>query len=147
MTEIFEATAFDLEHLADLFNQYRVFYKQATDLPAARGFIKERMMKKDAVIYIASEEDKLLGFVQLFPLFSSVQMKPLWLLNDLYVESSHRRKGVARQLIAAAKQHSKVSGAGGLMLETGRANHEGNALYPSEGFQLIENNFYYFNVL
>ena len=146
MTEIFEATAFDLEQLAGLFDQYRVFYKQPSDVPAASIFLKDRMMKKDAVIYIAAEEDKLIGFVQLYPLFSSVQMKPMWLLNDLYVDASHRRKGVARQLIAIAKEHAKNSGSMGLMLETGRTNKEGNALYPSEGFQLIENNFYFFKV-
>ncbi len=146
MTEIFEATAFDLEQLAGLFDQYRMFYKQVSDLPAATGFVKERMKKKDAAIYIAAEDDKVIGFVQLYPLFSSVQMKQLWLLNDLYVDSSHRREGVARQLIAAAKEHAKNTGSCGLMLETGRDNKEGNALYPTEGFQLTENNFYIFSV-
>ncbi|MEP7263436.1 MAG: GNAT family N-acetyltransferase, partial [Bacteroidota bacterium] len=128
--EIFPATAFDLLSLSELFNQYRIFYKQTSDVDAATSFLKERMEKKDSVIYIAAEEDVLTGFVQLYPLFSSVQMKPMWLLNDLFVDAAHRKKGIARALIAEAKQHTMNTNACGIMLETTRNNKEGNALYP-----------------
>lgn len=144
--EIFPATAFDLPSLAELFNKYRVFYNQPSDVAAAASFLKERMYKKDSVIYIAAEEEVVTGFVQLYPLFSSVQMKSMWLLNDLFVDSAHRKKGIAKALIAQVKQHAINTNACGIMLETARNNKEGNALYPTEGFKLIENNFYFFTV-
>jgi GNAT superfamily N-acetyltransferase len=141
--EIFEATFFDLKQLSALFDEYRVFYGKESDIAAAEKFISERVKHSDSVIYITTEDDELTGFVQLYPLFSSVQMKKLWLLNDLYVTKEHRRKGVAMALIEKSKHLAVQTDAAGLMLETSKNNNEGNRLYLKEGFDLLENNFYY----
>jgi ribosomal protein S18 acetylase RimI-like enzyme len=141
--EIFEATQFDLKQLSILFDAYRVFYGKESDINAAKIFISERLNKADSVIYIASEEERLVGFVQLYPLFSSVQMKRLWLLNDLFIKEEHRRKGVAVKLMDKAKDLCRQTDSAGLLLETGKDNDAGNALYQKEGFQLASTNFYY----
>lgn len=137
----------DLDSLAILFDQYRVFYKKQADLPAARAFLKERLTKGDSNVYVAESDNELLGFVQLYPLFSSTRMKKLWLLNDLFVSAKHRGKGISKKLIAKAKNLVKESGACGMYLETGHTNHIGNQLYPKTGFKLNENsNFYEWDV-
>jgi hypothetical protein len=62
------------EHLdlaAPLFNAYRMFYEQPSDLPGARAFIKARLEQGDSVIFLAlaeeGEQQIGLGFVQLYP--------------------------------------------------------------------------------
>ena len=142
--ELFEATTFDLPALSDLFNQYRMFYKQPSDIEACCKFLTARLQQKDAVIYIVADENTMTGFVQLYPLFSSIRMQKCWLLNDLFVIPDARKKGIARMLIDRCKLLAKESNASGIMLETGKNNMEGNKLYPSEGFQLMDSTHFYF---
>lgn len=137
------ANAQDLTQLSELFDQYRVFYHKDSDIPSAENFLKERIEKQDSEIYIAETDGILVGFVQLYPLFSSTRMKKYWLLNDLFVNENHRGKGFSKELIEAAKEVCKSSDACGILLETGKSNDIGNKLYPSCGFELYDEvNFY-----
>ncbi|KNB61146.1 GNAT family N-acetyltransferase [Chryseobacterium sp. Hurlbut01] len=138
-----KATIQDLSQLAKLFDQYRVFYHKESDILSAENFLKERIEKQDSEIYVAESEGVLIGFVQLYPLFSSTRMKKYWLLNDLFVNENHRGKGFSKELIEAAKEVCKSSDACGILLETGKSNDIGNQLYPSCDFELYnEVNFY-----
>lgn len=134
----------DLNALALLFDAYRVFYKRASDIDAAKAFLAERLENKDSELFIAENEDQILvGFTQLYPLFSSTRMKRTWLLNDLYVATNYRGLGVSKQLIAQAKILAKSTNAYGVLLETEKTNTIGNQLYPSVGFTLnTVSNFY-----
>jgi GNAT superfamily N-acetyltransferase len=138
-----KATIQDLSQLAKLFDQYRVFYHKESDILSAENFLKERIEKQDSEIYVAESEGVLIGFVQLYPLFSSTRMKKYWLLNDLFVNENHRGKGFSKELIEAAKEVCKSSDACGILLETGKSNDIGNQLYPSCDCELYnEVNFY-----
>lgn len=138
-----KATIQDLAQLAELFDQYRVFYHKESDISAAENFLKERIENKDSEIFVAKENGNLVGFVQLFPIFSSTRMKRYWLLNDLYVNENYRGKGYSKELIEEAKQLAKSTEACGVLLETGKSNDIGNQLYPACGFELYDSvNFY-----
>lgn len=66
------ATLIDIETLAKLFDAYRVFNKKRSDRVGAVQFLKERIEKVDSEIFVAcNEADEIVGFVQLYPLFSS----------------------------------------------------------------------------
>jgi len=84
----------DVQQLAELFDQYRIFYHKDSDIPAAEKFLTERIENNDSEIFVAENEGKLVGFVQLYPLFSSTRMKRYWLLNDLYVNENYRGKRI-----------------------------------------------------
>ncbi len=133
----------DLEDLSALFNGYREFYGQETDISGAYEFLSERMELNDSVIYAYEEDGMLTAFVQLYPLYSSIQMRNIWLLNDLFVSPTYRGKGISHELIHAAKDHARQTGACGLMLETHKSNSIGNTLYPAEGFSMIDNAHFY----
>ncbi|BDD00970.1 GNAT family N-acetyltransferase [Persicobacter psychrovividus] len=138
-----KATEKDLNKVAELFDSYRVFYRKESNLQGAKAFLKERIERNDAEIFVAEVDHKLVGFVQLYPLFSSTKMKKFWLLNDLFVHPNHRGKGISIGLIARAKKLVKETGACGMSLETDKSNLIGNSLYPKEGFELNEScNFY-----
>ncbi|MGN7867074.1 GNAT family N-acetyltransferase [Chryseobacterium sp. 22458] len=138
-----KATSADLPQLAELFDQYRIFYHKESDLQAAENFLRERIENKDSEIFVAEENGNLAGFVQLYPIFSSTRMQRYWLLNDLYVNQDHRGKGYSKALIEESKDLCRSSKACGILLETGKSNDIGNQLYPACGFELYDSvNFY-----
>ncbi len=131
---VFLANIEHLEALSILFDQYRVFYHQASDLDRARLFLKERFDERDSIIFAASSRDQIVGFTQLYPSFSSVSMKRIWILNDLFVTFSHRNQGIARSLMAIARQYAEETGAIRISLATQQSNHPAQALYESLGY-------------
>lgn len=147
MTEIRKATIEDLKFVVELFDEYRVFYEKESDKEKAEEFIIERLKLDDSRIFVAETYDKnLVGFVQLYPIFSSTRMQRLWLLNDLFVVKEHRGKGFSKQLIEKSKEFCKQTNACGLILETAKTNIVGNELYPKVGFSLDkEHNYYSWN--
>ncbi|RNC86004.1 MAG: GNAT family N-acetyltransferase [Balneola sp.] len=142
---IYQAGLEDLNDLAHLFDGYRVFYEQESDMEAAKAFLRDRIEKEESVIFISRNEGgQATGFTQLYPLFSSTRMKRLWVLNDLYVAPEFRGMGFSKALIERAKQLCKDTVAAGMYLETAKKNHIGNQLYPRTGWTLDEEHNYYF---
>lgn len=144
--DIQKATINDLDSLTQLFDLYRIFYKQKSDLKGAREFLEDRFIKNESVIFIAYDDGKPVGFTQLFPSFSSVSMQKSWVLNDLYVEESARRKGGAIELIKKAIGLAEETGAKGILLETGQENVNAQNLYEKIGFTRDTNFYYYFSL-
>ncbi|RKS55785.1 ribosomal protein S18 acetylase RimI-like enzyme [Gillisia mitskevichiae] len=145
--KIREAIPDDLKEISLLFDAYRVFYKQSSNILGAKDFISDRLSLKDSKIYVAEEKNKLFGFVQLYPRFSSTQLKRTWLLNDLFVSLEARGQQLGVRLIERAKVLAVTTNSVGLMLETEKTNTIGNNLYPKVDFLLDElHNFYYWDV-
>jgi len=124
----------DLDALAPLFDAYRQFYGQPSDLPRARAWLSERIARNESIVLLARNAAGPVGFTQLYPMFSSVRTAHLWILNDLFVAAEGRRQGVARALLDAAARACREDGAAGLMLETGRDNAPARALYRAAGW-------------
>lgn len=138
----------DIDQVASLFDQYRVFYQKSSDVVGAIQFLTDRYDGGESIVFICeTTEGKVIGFTQLYPLFSSTRMKKLWLLNDLFVDPSFRGNGVSKLLIDAAKDLCRESLSAGMMLETDKGNIIGNVLYPATGFDLDQDhNFYSWDV-
>tara|TARA_B110000483_G_C18177744_1_gene535667 strand:+ start:716 stop:1162 length:447 start_codon:yes stop_codon:yes gene_type:complete len=137
----------DIEQLAELFDEYRVFYRNDSDVNAAKNFLADRIKYRDSEIFVCeTNEDKLVGFVQLYPLFSSTRMQKLWLLNDLFVTPEFRGMEISIHLIDRAKKLVRDSSACAMFLETEKSNMIGNKLYTKTGFKLnLGSNFYEWN--
>ncbi|MGM8212515.1 GNAT family N-acetyltransferase [Virgibacillus sp. W0430] len=137
----------EVDLVSDLFDQYRVFYKQPSNIEEGKKFLLDRMRKQQSVIFLAVEEQetsvKPLGFVQLFPSFSSVSLAKTWILNDLYVVQSARRRGVAKRLMQKAKEYALETDAKKVMLETATDNYKAQQLYESIGYEKDSEHFYY----
>ena len=132
---IITATIDHLEQLAPLFDAYRSYYRQAGDLEAATAFLRERFLLRESVIYLAMSGETALGFTQLYPSFSSVGLKRLWILNDLFVIPESRGLRVGEALIGAAVTLARATGAIGVQLETEQTNSSAQKLYERLGFQ------------
>lgn len=116
--KIVQAQIKHLDDLVPLFNGYRIFYKQDSNIKDAKTFLIERIVNKESIIFIAYSNDNAIGFTQLYPLFSSVSMQPMYLLNDLFVDSNYRNKGVGNILIKAAKDLCTKNNYKGLAIQT-----------------------------
>ncbi|MCV2401989.1 GNAT family N-acetyltransferase [Marinomonas sp. C2222] len=149
MITIREASIEDLNAVVAIFEQYRSFYQQESNLIGATDFIRSHIEKGESTIFIAESSDEnttegknIAGFVQLYPLFSSTGMKKLWLLNDLFVDANYRKQGIAEQLITAARELAVRTSARGLMLETSASNLPAQALYEKVGFTKSQSVYY-----
>lgn len=125
----------DLDALAPLFHAYRAFYAQAEPEAASRAFIAQRLQREDSVVFLALLDARPAGFVQLYPMFSSVRAARVWILNDLFVAAPARRRGVAQGLLAAAADFARGDGALRLELETTPDNAAAQRLYLAQGWQ------------
>ncbi|WP_299122311.1 GNAT family N-acetyltransferase [uncultured Winogradskyella sp.] len=132
--KIIKAHIDHLEDLVPLFDGYRQFYKQDSDKEGAKHFLLERFKNKDAIIFIAYDNDKAIGFTQLYPLLSSVSMQPMYLLNDLFVNTNYRGQGIGEALIDKAKQLCIKENNKGLAIQTAFDN-PAQQLYEKLGFK------------
>ncbi len=143
--KIREATLQDLDAIVVLFDTYRLFYNEKSNVEKGKLFLEQRIKNKESVIYVAeNEEENLVGFTQLYPLFSSTRMRRMWLLNDLFVDKNFRGLGISKKLIDAAKNLCQKTDACGVSLETEKSNKIGNNLYNKTHFEVdTEHNFYF----
>ena len=133
-TTISRAGPADLDALAALFDAYRQFYEQPSDLPRARQWLRERLRFGESMVLVAKRGGIAVGFTQLYPMFSSVRTAKTWILNDLYVDPAARRGGIARNLLDAAAKYAREDGAAGISLETTQDNAAARALYRAAGW-------------
>jgi hypothetical protein len=107
--DVRQAEANDFDALLPLFVAYRAFYEVAPTAPnqaAAYEFLRERLARRDSVILLIWKQASALGFAQLYPIFSSVQARRSFLLNDLFVASEARGKGLGEALLLAARTYA-----------------------------------------
>lgn len=133
--EILRAEHDDVGRVALLFDAYRMFYGQPSDLALARDFLAERIRNEESTIFYARDAaGSYIGFTQLYPVFSSISALRSWILNDLYVAESARGSGIGRMLMNRAREHALATGAKGLSLETAKTNTTAQRLYESLGY-------------
>lgn len=141
-----KATIKDLDLITPLFDLYRQFYKQSSDPDSAKEFLCARIDNNESVIFWALDEDNItgMGFVQLYPIFSSVGMKRLWLLNDLYVHTDYRKMGVGEALMEKAREFAVETKAKGIILETEKTNAQAQNLYDKLGYKRDKDHYYFY---
>lgn len=115
---IVEATLQHLDDLVPLFDKYRIFYKATSDCDSARRYLSDRMSKGESTIFIAYIDSVAVGFTQIYPMWSSVSMLPILVLNDLYVDALYRKQKIGESLLIHAQAYAKKSLAKSLILET-----------------------------
>jgi len=142
--EIVHATPADVGEVAPLFDAYRQFYHKPPDLEAARRFLFARLSKGESVLFLARHDGQLVGFVQLYPIFSSVALMRQWILNDLYVIPAARKRGVGRALVERARELAEATRANCLTLETAVDNIPAQRLYESLGWKREQEFFRYY---
>jgi len=137
-----DASHFD--KVARLFDAYRGFYGQPSNPIQSRDFIAERIARNESVIFLAEDTaGHALGFVQLYPTFSSIDAHRTWLLSDLFTTPEARGLGVGTLLMNTAREFAVSSGAKGMVLETATDNVGAQRLYEALGYVRDEGYYTY----
>lgn len=141
MIRVEQARCADAALVAPLFDAYRQFYGEDSDVPAATDFLTTRLACGDGIVLFArvdpaSEADlsTVVGFAQLYRSLSSIALARTFLLNDLFVVPAWRRRGVARRLLDDAAALADSAGAVRLEIATRHNNRHALRLYESQGF-------------
>ncbi|ANJ57197.1 GNAT family N-acetyltransferase [Pseudomonas silesiensis] len=125
----------NLDKIASLFDAYRGFYGQPSNLTQSSNFIAERIARDEsAIFFVEDDTGEALGFVQLYPTFSSIDAHRTWLLSDLFTTPAARGRGVGTLLMNTARTFALLTGAKGLVLETATDNLGAQRLYESLGY-------------
>lgn len=129
-----KAPSDDIEDLVRLVMEYREFYGvKNQDADEVRNFMKARLENGQSKVFVATEPSgEAVGFIQLYPSYSTVSLRPQWILNDLFVEPPHRRKGHGRALMARAKEYF-CGNAKGFILLTEKSNATAKSFYENDG--------------
>ncbi len=139
MHAIRPASVADLDGLSQLLDAYRRFYDQPGNVPAARDFLVQRLALSDSRLLVhENETGALTGFVQLYPVLSTVSLGPRWILADLYASSEARGRDHGRALMRAAAELAANHGVRRLTLNTQTHNHTAQRLYESLGWRRNE---------
>ena len=133
----------DVEALAPLFDAYRQFYELPSDIAVARAYLAERLARDEAIVFLAEEGGKALGFMLLYPMFSSLIPGPILVLNDLFIVPEARGRAIGHSLLEEARQHARKTGARRIELATHRDNRGAQRLYESLGYKRDEDFYYY----
>jgi ribosomal protein S18 acetylase RimI-like enzyme len=143
--KVIQATLKEIDIVSKLFDEYRVFYESKSDIEGAKKFLSERMANRESIIYLALANDgEGMGFVQLYPSFTSVGIGSLLILNDLYVNPGYRRLGVGIELINKCKELAVNTNSAGLLLETRNENITAQNLYYKTDFVKDTEHSYFF---
>lgn len=137
----------NLDSIVKLFDLYRLFYKQKSNKTQAKQFLYKRLTKNECIIFLLMMDTNDLepvGFTLLYPSFSSVHMKSLWVLNDLFVLPEFQKQGLGTMLIQKALKFAKDQNSVGVMLQTENINKSAQKLYEIIGFKQDLDFYYYF---
>ena len=132
-----KATIQDLDQLTNLFDQYAVFYKNPSNYDKHFAYLKERLENNEATVFVATDqekEEKLIGFTLIYVTFSSLALNKILILNDIFVDSSARKKGIGEKLILETVEFAKEIGARDIRLRTAKNNTVAQGLYHKMGF-------------
>ena len=132
---IIEAKSKHIEQVGELFDLYRQFYKYESNLIESTNYIKDRINKKESIIFIAiNDTNEAIAFVQLYETFGSLDLGKIIILYDLYVTKDHRKNKIGKQLMIKSHEYAKKIKAKRIQLSTAIDNFIGQSLYESLGY-------------
>jgi ribosomal protein S18 acetylase RimI-like enzyme len=133
--KIIECGTEHLSLVANLFDDYRIFYEQPSDPDGVIIFLKNNLIKKRSRIFLLFDDgQEPVAFAQLYPSYCSIAMEPFYYLSDLYVDKSARRRGYAHKLMTYLIEKFGAESIHRLTLETATTNLPAQSLYESLGY-------------
>lgn len=142
----YQSTIEDLDELSKIFNEYRIFYGQQSNVEKAHEFLFERFEHRESIIFVIKDTSKnmISGFTQLYPVFSSISLERSLILNDLYVLEEYRKQGLGQLLLEEARRYAIHIKAKGIELSTAIKNLQAQRLYERNGYVKDQDFFHYF---
>jgi ribosomal protein S18 acetylase RimI-like enzyme len=141
------ASSAHLSELLRLYIAYRVFYGEAAEEERAIAFMRDRVTQSSGRYFLAwNDTSRAIGFMHLMPSTNTLAMRPIWFLEDLYVDVAARDQGIATALLSYAEEFARSTGAERLTLATAHDNVAAQHIYKKLGY-VREEHFWYFHRL
>lgn len=139
-----QATIEDLPKLVPIFDSYREYFKHPKDPLKVESFLYEKFEHLESVMFIAEQQSEVIGFAQLYPIFSSLSLQRVWLLNDFYITEQCRNGGIGKQLFAKVKEFTLLTKSKGIELSVEHTNKKAWHFWENQGFKVDDEFRYYF---
>ena len=139
-----QATIQDLQRIVPIFDSYREYFGQKKDPEMVEEFLFDRFEHLESVFFIAEQRGEVIGFAQLYPVFSSLTLQRVWLLNDFFIAEVFRSSGVGSQLFTAVKEFTLLTKSKGIELSVEHINKKAWSFWEQQGFKQDEEFRYYF---
>jgi GNAT superfamily N-acetyltransferase len=124
----------DIEEVLPLFLGYRIFYKREPLPEESRAYLRARFAAGDYAGFVARLDGKAAGFAILSRTYSSGVMRPIWLLNDIFVDPAVRKAGIGAALMARVDAFGRETGAARIDLFTAQDNKTAQSVYERAGW-------------
>ena len=128
----------EIEHLAEVFDLYRVHYGEAADAPQVEGWLEENIRSGRVEAFVAEDDDEVVGFAITMAVPASLRLGHFWQIRDLFVAPNHRRLGVGRSLLDSIRAAAIATGASRIVLQTESDNTPALCLYADSGYSAVE---------
>ena len=129
--DIIKAENKHIKEISILFDNYRQFYKYKKNLKQSQNYINERIKNNESIIFICLYDKKIVGFVQLYETFDSLNLNKKLVLYDLYVLKNYRKIGIGKKLMNKSKNFAISNNFTRIELSTAIDNYEAQKLYES----------------
>ena len=135
MIKIFKAEQWNLEILLPLFEEYRLAHGMPENPERTLAFLTNRIRFSESIFFLALDQNEhAVGFIQLYPRLSSLQLQRYWQLTDIFVRQSEKTNEIYTALIAKAKEFVSYTQSTRLTVEQDIQQHH---LLEDEGFRAI----------
>ena len=128
----------EIEALAEIFDQYRAHYGEASDAFRSASWLDENLSTSRLRVFVAEDSARFVGFAITMDVPASLRLAHFWQIRDLFVLATHRRVGVGRALLASVRAAAIASGALRLVLQTEDDNDPALRLYADSDYTLIK---------
>jgi GNAT superfamily N-acetyltransferase len=128
----------EIEALAEIFDQYRAHYGEASDAFRSASWLDENLSKGRLRMFVAEDSGRFVGFAITMEVPASLRLTHFWQIRDLFVLPTHRRLGVGRALLASVHEAAIASGALRLVVQTEDDNDPALRLYADSAYALIK---------
>lgn len=127
----------DIEPLKELIIGYLNFYKRPIPEDTKIENMIDHFIKhpEEGCQLVAEEDRRLVGFTTLNAIWSTTRMGKVGLLNDLFVNPSDRKKGIAESLMQQTIKEARERNYPIMRLLTAHDNTPAQQLYDKTGGQ------------
>lgn len=104
--------------IAAPFEQYRLSQGMTENPDRTLTFLTNRIRFSESIFFLAVDaQNQALGFIQLYPRLSSLQLQRYWQLTDIFVLPQQNSTEIYTALIAKAKEFVRYTQSSRLVIE------------------------------
>tara|TARA_X000001036_G_C20603052_1_gene775767 strand:+ start:571 stop:933 length:363 start_codon:yes stop_codon:yes gene_type:complete len=106
------------------------------EIEDVRNFLRRLIL--DHRIIVALESESIVGIATVSPDLNMLDHSgTVWNIADVWVEPSHRRRGIARHLVKASEERAMLDGATEVRLQVYASNGAASMMYGELGYNTI----------